>query len=988
MNLFQFPALSRKLCIMILILLGAGGCADRQPPQLSLKDGWAIQSSDQVHTGGGEISRVGFTSEDWHPTTVPTTVLAALVNDGVYPDPNYGTNLLLIPGVVYETSYIMPMPEDSPFRVPWWYRTEFDLPASYKGRKIWLKLHSVNYQANVWLNGQMIADSSEVEGAYRIFDLDITDAAVPDKRNSLALEIAPPVPTDPSIRWMQGTRTPPDKDMGIWYDMKIYSTGSLHMRHPYVVSDLDLPATDVAHLTISTEISNTSQKALTGTLTGRISPVDNLHEGGTSSGEGVSFEYAEEVSLAPGETRPVLHELDIPDPQLWWPAQVGPQHLYDLILELREDDGDLSEIDTVRFGIREVTSQLNTFEHDIQTRAFQVNGKDIFVKGANYTDGMLLEPSRERDEAEARYIIHMNMNAIRTEGFWGTDYFYDLCDKYGIMIFDGTNCCSIWERWDLWTDHTAEIAELSLRDQVLRKRNHPSFVDWLIGSDKSPPEHVERMYVDVLDAYDPSRPRQSNAYTDSTAVLGTTGLSHDPYPDTYAYLPPSTWYGKGYLGPYEFLEFNTEVGPGGEQLPPIESMRRMMPKEDLWPISASWDLRLWERQSPQSRRALYARYGQPRDLEEYTMRSQVFQKEAMRAMMEAFTKNKYQASGILIYRLNTGWPALCYQLYDYYLRPNGAFYGVQQASEPLHVQYSYDDNSIFVINSLYQSFEELKVTARFYDNDMRELYARTETMDIGSDGNKPAFTLPPVQNPTPVYFLKLELEDSQGNLVSSNLYWFSSKGDQEADFRALMDLPPVRLAVTGTYEEKGAEGIVRVHLENPTDDLAFFVNPSIIKGLHGEEVLPVFWSANTISLVPGESRDLTVTFDRLHLGGTKPHLMVEGWNVIPQELTLDAGNRDVTPALRYLDINVPRRVKAGEPFEISATIIHKATSGEGVIKDRKYVMIDGQPAGYRRVALAPGEVKRLVWSDNRITKPGRHTVTVGDLSPVSLRIEP
>ena len=430
------------------------------------------------------------------------------------------------------------------------------------------------------------------------------------------------------------------------------------------------------------------------------------------------------------------------------------------------------------------------------------------------------------------------------------------------------------------------------------------------------------------------------------------------------------------------------MGPGGEQLPPIESMRRMMPKEDLWPISASWDLRLWERQSPQSRRALYARYGQPRDLEEYTMRSQVFQKEAMRAMMEAFTKNKYQASGILIYRLNTGWPALCYQLYDYYLRPNGAFYGVQQASEPLHVQYSYDDNSIFVINSLYQSFEELKVTARFYDNDMRELYARTETMDIGSDGNKPAFTLPPVQNPTPVYFLKLELEDSQGNLVSSNFYWFSSKGDQEADFRALMDLPPVRLAVTGTYEEKGAEGIVRVHLENPTDDLAFFVNPSIIKGLHGEEVLPVFWSANTISLVPGESRDLTVTFDRLHLGGTKPHLMVEGWNVIPQELTLDAGNRDVTPALRYLDINVPRQVKAGEPFEISATIIHKAISGEGVIKDRKYVMIDGQPAGYRRVALAPGEVKRLVWSDNRITKPGRLTVTVGDLSPVSLRIEP
>jgi len=320
------------------------------------------------------------------------------------------------------------------------------------------------------------------------------------------------------------------------------------------------------------------------------------------------------------------------------------------------------------------------------------------------------------------------------------------------MIFDGFNCCSIWERWKHWTKHTYEIAGKSFRDQIIRKRNHPCFVDWFLGSDNHPPLDVEQMYVNIAEKYDGTRSYQSNAMMDTTVVCGCTGVSHDPYPETYAYLPPSVWYTGGKFGKYEFREFNTEVGPGGEQIPPIESMREMMPKEDLWPISESWDLRLFKELSSPARKAFFERYGKPEDIESYTVRAQVFQKEAFRAMVEAYRKNKYQASGILIYRLNAGWPALCFHLYDYFLRPNGAFYRIQKGFEPLHIQYSYDDSTVFVVNDLYRNFENLKARAEVFNLDITRKYSCSVKFDIQKDTSMAVFKIPIIRGLSQTYF--------------------------------------------------------------------------------------------------------------------------------------------------------------------------------------------------------------------------------------------
>jgi exo-1,4-beta-D-glucosaminidase len=684
---------------------------------------------------------------------------------------------------------------------------------------------------------------------------------------------------DLSITWVDWNPTPPDVCTGIWYDVKVTISDSVEMRHPHVVTELDLPSLDVAHLTISVELINAKDKPITGTLKGIIKDVDNIAEGGTSKSGGEEIYFSQSISLAPNENKLVtfspddFDQLNIHNPRLWWPNNVGPQNLYDLELIFKVN-GETSDTENVRFGIREVSSEMNSFDGKL-TRVFQINGKNIVIRGGGYVEDMMLRPSRERDEADIMYAKEMNLNTLRMEGVRGSDYLYDLCDKYGIMTMVGLCCCCSWEGWDKWT-HTADIAELSWRDEVIRLRNHPCIFDWLYGSDKYPPTDIEARYIDVLETYDGTRPYQSSATSACSDIAGCTGLYMGPWPDVYAYFPPSYWYTK--------LEFNTEAGPSGEQICPIESMRKMMPEEEIWSpaTSDSWNLRLHRSFYPKMRMALYSRYGIPTGIEEYCMKSQILQKEATRAMFEAFARNKYQSSGIIYWMYNSVWPTLYWQFFDYYLTPNGAFYGAKKACEPLHVQYSYDDDSIYVVNSYYQSFENLKVIAKVYNLDMTEKYSNSATISIPPDSSNKVFTIDWPKDLSKVYFLKLELKDKSDNLISSNLYWLSTEPDESADFSDLDKLPDVDLDVSYSIEKKGNTYIVYVDLKNPSSNLAFAVNPKIKKSISKDLVLPIYWEDNYFSLLPGETRKVKVEFSEEDLEGKTPFLEVGGWNIVKE----------------------------------------------------------------------------------------------------------
>jgi exo-1,4-beta-D-glucosaminidase len=833
--------------------------------KIILNDNWAIHTSVALGHNGKSISSTGYKTEGWYPTTVPSTVMATLVANKVFDNPYFGTNINNLPGKIRARNY--EMPDSSPYKVPWWYRTEFKIPSDYKKKHIWLKFHSINYQANIWLNGKLIADTNVVEGAYRLYNIDITNAAMPGKNNCLALEIFPPKGVDLTITWVDWNPTPPDRGMGIWYDVSMNATGNVAIENPHVVTKLNLPATDEARLTISAEVRNAENKKVTGVLKGVI--------------EDISF--SQEVTLQPGEKRLIefvpdnYPQLVVSNPRLWWPYQVGPQNLYDLSLSF-ETSGTTSDTKNLRFGIREITSWMNDFDKH-HTKVFQINGKNIVIRGGGYVEDMMLRQSNERIDADLKYLKHMNLNTLRMEAPRGSDYLFEKCDEEGILLMVGWCCCSAWERWKAWTPHTGDIAEQSWRDQILHLRNHPSVFTWLYGSDNFPPEEVEKRYIKVLDEYDNTRPYESSATQAASKIAGLTGVYMGPYPKVYAYETPTYWYSK--------LEFNTEAGPGGEQIPPMETMRWMMPEKDLWPMSASWDLRLHKAFYPIARAAFESRYGKPNSVEEYSMKSQVFQNEAMKAMFEAFAGNKYRSSGIIFWMYNSAWPKMYWQFYDYFFNPNGAFYAAKTACEPLHIQYCYDDKTVKIVNSLYNDFKGLTAGVEIFDFNMNIVSSDSISADVSSDESEKVFTLDVPKDISKVYFLKLELKDGDGKLLSSNFYWLCADGDEKADFTDLDKLPQTDLDIAVSSMEKNEnKGTVTVTLANNGKDLAFAINPKILKLNSRQPVLPVYWDDNYFSLLPGEKRAVKVEFELKNLDGEQALLKVEGWNLKEKEIEI------------------------------------------------------------------------------------------------------
>ena len=231
-----FVVLGCLVCLASGILAAPEGSPSHG---MLLRENWFIQSSADAAGEGAAISKVGFPTSGWYPAVLPSTVLSALVEDKVYPDPYSGVNLRSIPGTSYpvfeDFSNIM-MPPASPFRHSWWYRTEFKLPADYKGKVIWLGFDGINYRANVWMNGVQVASSEKLVGTWRLFEFDVTAAAKPGEGNALAVEVFPPQPNDLAITLVDWAPMPPDKEMGIWRDVHVFATGPVALRSPAVMS--------------------------------------------------------------------------------------------------------------------------------------------------------------------------------------------------------------------------------------------------------------------------------------------------------------------------------------------------------------------------------------------------------------------------------------------------------------------------------------------------------------------------------------------------------------------------------------------------------------------------------------------------------------------------------------------------------------------------------------------------------------------------------
>ncbi len=857
---------------------------DSANSHVALHDGWMLQSSCKFSAKGAQISMPGFRTDGWHATTVPSTVVAALVADKTFPDPYFGDNLRSIPGTTYPIGKmfsVRPIPKDSPFRCSWWYRTEFQAPQAANGGHVWLNFRGINNRASIWLNGQRIAEARDVAGAFRSYEFDVSALLARDRPNVLAVETIAQTEKDLGINWVDWNPTPPDKNMGLWREVYLRVTGPVEIRSPQVITHFANASLAEADLTVDAELHNGGSAQISGTLEADL--------------EGHNIRQP--VTLAAGETRSVrftpdnFPELRVANPELWWPHQMGEPALHSLAITFLAGT-QASDSASIRYGIREITSEIDPQGH----RLFRVNGKRILIRGGGWAPDMLLREDRGRLKTQFKLLRDLNLNAVRLEGPMESDAFFDLADQAGILVMAGWTCCDYWQKWTDWKQSDIEIATASLRSEIARLRSHPSMLAWLNGSDEPPPAAVERPFLEALKDLDWANPILSSASENITPLTGATGVKMR---GPYDYTPPDYWLrDKDKLG--GAFGFATEIGIGAA-IPPLNSLQKMLPPDHLIPDDPMWNYHAGSERFANLRHfedAMNAIYGAPVDFADYERKAQAMAYDSERAMFEAYSRNKYNSTGVIQWMLNNAWPSLIWHLWDYYLQPAGGYYGVKKACEPLHVMYSYDDGSVAVVNSTYQSVAGLKVTAKLFDSDLHERFSVAVPVDVGADAVAKAGAFPEraFNPPSPVYFVDLTLADASGKTLSTNFYWLSAKKnvygppdpDSDAftpvksyeDFTLLNSLPSAGKIEVTTAIDKNAEGpLVRVALRNPSDRLTFQLHAGIVRKDGGAELLPVAWSDNYVSLLPGESREITAQFfsyDAL-LGDFDVRLT--GWNI-------------------------------------------------------------------------------------------------------------
>jgi exo-1,4-beta-D-glucosaminidase len=364
----------------------------------------------------------------------------------------------------------------------------------------------------------------------------------------------------------------------------------------------------------------------------------------------------------------------------------------------------------------------------------------------------------------------------------------------------------------------------------------------------------------------------------------------------YDYVPPRYWLiDTKHGGAYGF---NTETSPG-PAVPPPNSLKKFIPPDHLWPIDEVWTFHAGSsrfKNLENYNAALSAQYGPPKDLDDYNRKSQAMAYDGERAMFEAYSRNKYKSTGVIQWMLNNAWPSLIWHLYDHNLEPAGGYFGTKKANETIHILYSYDDDSIAVVNSTYKPVRGLTASVRVIDFDLKELFSKDQSVDVDADGVRKVLQIPEVPSdvkPT-VYFVQLKLKDATGRLLSSNFYWLPTKKPEfdwektslvytptisYEDMTTLLNLPKIYVEATAHLRPTKDGASVQVRLKNTSAALAFQVRLAVETGKAGEEILPVLWEDNYVSLLPGEERIVAARFPSRHSIGSRPTLKISGWNI-------------------------------------------------------------------------------------------------------------
>jgi exo-1,4-beta-D-glucosaminidase len=850
---------------------------------------WQIQSTAKAQQGGAEVSANGFPTRDWYRVSGRATVMAGLVENGLYKDVFNGDNLR---GVQ------VPDANSGRFEVPWWYRTQFTLDRGGADRHAFVRTNGVIGGADIWLNGHQVVARSATQGAYPVHLLDVTDW-LQTGTNTLAMKVHPAnIWRDLVIGWVDWNPAPPDNNMGPWRGVDIVTTGAVMLGAPAVTSEL-LADHKTAALTVRISVQNLESTPRKVTVAGQVA--------------GIALSRA--LELAPNDTQSIVFTpatdpaLKLANPKLWWPAGMGAQPLYQLALTAMVGD-QVSDRASATFGVRSVTSRLTRQGY----RQFLVNGVPVLIRGGGWAPDMFLREDPARMDAEFSYVKNLGLNTIRLEGKLEDQRFYDLADRDGIMVLAGWECCDMWEAWsgtggEPWDAADMQVARASMQSEARLLRNHPSVIGFLIGSDNAPPPEIATMYVDTLHAEHWPNPIIAAAADRKTAVTGPSGMKMS---GPYDWVPPNYWYGDQVGGAFGF---NGETSAGAD-IPRLGDVQQMLTPLDqlaLWKYPAVKQYHAAAFWSPFSSleafdTALAKRYGAPKDLADYVGKAQLANYDNVRAQFEAYSAHMDAANpstGVIYWMLNNAWPSLHWHLYDYYLNPAGAYFGAKKANEPVHIQYAYDTRAIVLVNHTLTDEHGLQaiIRVRNLDGSVRH-EQHLQGIDLAGNHTRQLTRLPEPAGLSRTYFVELALASADGMTVSRNVYWLSTQTDQldwvqsnwyltpvtkYADLSALQSLPVAASEVRATVRHDGAEDIATVTLTVPATSrtVALFQHVSINRATDGSPVLPILWSDNDITLWPGQS--LTLTAHYAAQGAATPVVQVSGWNVPARSVPITVG---------------------------------------------------------------------------------------------------
>ena len=830
---------------------------------------WYARKANEVKMDGNRLSAVPLDKTGWFPARVPGTVLTTLLENGLYPAPEFGLNNNLIPDIheVGNDFYT------------YWFTRQFTIDALPEGRNVWLNFRGINYKAEIFLNGKRINRNTH-EGMFLRKTFNITPYLRTDAPNVLAVLVYPPTHVGnpnggqggdgqiarnntmqytPGWDWIQPVR---DRNTGIWDEVSITTTGPVCLSSPYVVTkvpgvrDPETKTQKEAFVNTSVELENTGSTSLKGLLV--------CETNGTR--------LTQPVTLSPFEKKTVsLNPLAVKNPRLWWPNGIGEQPLYDMNLSF-EIGNQVSDRERLRYGIREITSDKCP---DNGGRRFFVNGQKIYVTGGNYINSdWLLRLSPERYRDEVRFHAEMNLRMIRV---WGgalveRPEFYNACDEFGILVFQDLwgsgDCNGAWEdptkmdsrerRWEYPDNHDLFIA--SVEDQVKMIRNHPSLCFWCGANEWPLAKDIDQcLRKEVFPRLDPERLFVSF----STDTLFTRNFLGDNGDGPYGIQEPEWFFS------FRSHPFNPEAGSVGS--PEVESMREMMTEQDLagFPRNGFTRNYTWRYHKDLGYGDHLERYGEVKDIETYCKYAQVVNYDQYRSFMEGWASHMWDwYTGILIWKTQNPWTSLRGQMYDWSLDVNASLYGTRKGCEPLHAYYNPVTRKAGLLNTTLKDYTDLSIVARIYNLEGKLLWEKETRASSKANTVQELLDIPVPEGIKGAYFLRLAL-----NADVPNIYWLTT---EPKDYTSLSQLPKSRPDIKTDIKKEGSNFVGTVRL-SADSQISFFNRIKVFDKETGKRILPVHYSDNYITLMPGDQQEISLEFPA-NLPEERIQIVVDSYN--------------------------------------------------------------------------------------------------------------